>query len=264
LATHATNKIENVAGRLREAERACQAVPPISNELGADDLAAAYAVQTANTDWGLANGRRIVGRKIGLTSQVVQRQLGVNQPDYGTLFADMEVPHGGRIDAARLIRPRVEAEIAFVLNRTIEEPDVTLGELMRSVEFAVAALEIVDSRIADWKIGIVDTVADNGSSARYVIGLEPRRLGDVDLEMCGMILNRGDQIASIGIGAACLGHPLKSTLWLAKAMIGAGTPLREGDLVLSGALGPMCDAKAGEDFEARIGGFSPVRVSFTG
>lgn len=254
--------VVSVAERLRKAEATATAIPPFAAELAAGNLDAAYAVQAENTKQGLVSGRRIVGRKIGLTSEAVQRQLGVDQPDYGTLFADMEAVHQGAIETAKLIRPRVEAEVALVLERELIAPDLTSSELMRAVAYAVPALEIVDSRVADWKISIVDTIADNGSSARFVLGLEPRRLTDIELETCGMVLYRNGVPASTGVGAACLGHPLKSALWLARTMAKAGTPLQGGDVVLTGALGPMCDATAGERYQARIGGFAPVEVRF--
>ncbi|WP_456797172.1 2-keto-4-pentenoate hydratase [Bradyrhizobium sp. USDA 4473] len=212
---------------------------------------------------GIAGGRRLVGRKIGLTSKAVQQQFGVDQPDYGALFADMEVSTGETIDVAKLIQPRVEAEIALVLDRGLSGEDVTLGELMRSIAYAVAALEIVDSRIRDWKISILDTVADNSSSAGYVLGAAPRRLTDVDLEACGMTMTRNGTIVSVGCGSACLGHPLRAGLWLARAMARAGQPLRGGDVVLTGALGPVSPVSVGEVYEARVSGFGPVSVTFT-
>ncbi|WP_456752190.1 2-keto-4-pentenoate hydratase [Bradyrhizobium sp. USDA 4461] len=212
---------------------------------------------------GIAGGRRLVGRKIGLTSKAVQQQFGVDQPDYGALFADMEVSTGETIDVAKLIQPRVEAEIALVLDRGLSGEDVTLGELMRSIAYAVAALEIVDSRIRDWKISILDTVADNSSSADYVLGAAPRRLTDVDLEACGMTMTRNGTIVSVGCGSACLGHPLRAGLWLARAMARAGQPLRGGDVVLTGALGPVSPVSVGEVYEARVSGFGPVSVTFT-
>ena len=215
------------------------------------------------TKRGLARGRRLVGRKIGLTSKAVQQQLGVDQPDYGALFADMEVASGEEIRVSSLIQPRIEAEIAVALDRDLSEADVTMGELLRAIGYAVPALEIVDSRIKDWKITICDTVADNGSSARYVLGTSPRRLTDIDLDTCGMVMFRNGAIVSVGSGAACLGHPLKAALWLARAMAKAGQPLRAGDVVLTGALGPVSPASAGETYDARISGFSPVSVRFS-
>ena len=255
--------VDRLATRLQQAESARQPIDPIAGEIGEGNVEAAYAVQSEVTRRGIAGGRRLVGRKIGLTSKAVQQQLGVDQPDDGALFADMEVPTGEAITAARLIQPRVEAEIALVLERDLAGEDLTLGELMRSTAYAVAALEVVDSRIRDWKISILDTVADNGSSARYVLGASPRRLTDVDLGACGMTMTRNGAIASIGCGSACLGHPLRAALWLARAMARAGQPLRSGDVVLTGALGPVSPVAVGEVYEARISGFGPVSVTFT-
>ena len=180
--------VNRLATRLLAAEADCAPIDPIAAELDSKQVASAYAVQAEVTRRALAGGRRLVGRKIGLTSKAVQQQLGVDQPDYGALFADMEVATGGEVQRAKLIQPRIEAEIAIVLDRDLPEPDVTMGELMRAVAYAVPALEIVDSRISDWKITILDTVADNGSSARFVLGAAPKRLTDVDLESCGMAM----------------------------------------------------------------------------
>jgi 2-keto-4-pentenoate hydratase len=254
-------QVENLVDRLMQAEASRVPIAPISDEF-ANSPASAYAVQSEWVRRGIAAGRRLVGRKIGLTSQAVQRQLGVDQPDYGALFADMEVVNGGICRTSDLIQPRIEAEIALVLDRDLGEPDVTVAELIRAVDFVVPALEIVDSRIENWKIAIGDTIADNGSSARFVLGMEPKSIRGLDLETCGMLLTRDGEPVSVGSGAACLGHPIKAALWLARTMAEAGTPLQAGDVVLTGALGPMCDAKPGNRFEARIGGFCPVSVQF--
>jgi 2-keto-4-pentenoate hydratase len=254
--------VEEIAARLQEAEFTGRPIDPIAGDIGGRGIEIAYAVQAEVTRRGIDKGRRLVGRKIGLTSKAVQQQLGVDQPDYGALFADMEVATGEMIDLTRLIQPRVEAEIAIVLERDLPDEDVTLAELMRSVAYAVPALEVVDSRIRDWKITIIDTVADNGSSARYVLGTSPRRLTDVDLEACGMMMTRNGAVISVGCGAACLGHPLQSALWLARTMAKAGEPLRCGDVVLTGALGPVSQVSASEFYEARISGFAPVSVTF--
>lgn len=258
----ATALVAQLADRLERAEAEATPIPPIVADLTAGDVASAYAVQAELTRRSLQRGRRLVGRKIGLTSEAVQRQLGVDQPDYGALFADMDVPHDETVDTSRLIQPRVEAEVALLLGRALPNSDTTMGELMAAVEYAVPALEIVDSRIADWKISIVDTIGDNGSSARFVLGLEPRRLSDLDLETCGMVMTVDGAVASVGSGAACLGHPLRAAQWLARTMAQADSPLREGDVILSGALGPMFSVRAGQRIQARIGGFSPVRINF--
>ena len=256
------NVVNGLATRLLAAEAACAPIDPIAAELGVKDVVSAYAVQAEVTRRGIAAGRRLVGRKIGLTSKAVQQQLGVDQPDYGALFADMEIATAGEVQSSKLIQPRIEAEIAIVLDRDLPEREVTLGELMRAVAYVVPALEIVDSRIRDRKISILDTVADNGSSARFALGAAPRRLTDVDLEACGMAMTRNGAVVSVGSGAACLGHPLKAALWLARAMSAAGQSLRAGDVVLTGALGPVSPASSGEFYEARISGFAPVNVRF--
>lgn len=256
-------RISEMSDRLIAAERDRLAIPPLRSLLPPDDIEAAYAIQCTLTERRIAGGERLVGRKIGLTSKAVQAQLGVDQPDFGALFADMEVTSGGVCDTRALIRPRIEAEVALVLDRDLDFECPTAAELLRAVGFALPALEIVDSRIADWDIGIVDTIADNGSSARFVLGFEPRRLDAVDLSTAGMVMLRNGDPVSVGSGAACLGHPINAALWLARTLVREGAPLRAGDVVLTGALGPMCDARAGDRFEARIGGFNPVSVEFS-
>jgi 2-keto-4-pentenoate hydratase len=192
----------------------------------------------------------------------VQKQLGVDQPDYGMLFDDMAVPDGWEVAAGRLIQPKVEAEVAFVLGRDLSEERITVADVLRAVDFALPAIEIVDSRIADWKIGIFDTVADNASSGLYVLGGMPKKLDGLDLRLCGMVMESAGEPVSVGAGAACLGHPLSAVLWLAKTTAKAGRPLLAGDTILSGALGPMVAAKGGDVFEARIEGLGSVRAAF--
>jgi len=254
--------ITAIADRLQKAEADCRPIPPIVADLGTGNVDAAYQVQAELTHRRITAGCRLVGRKIGLTSVAVQQQLGVGEPDFGALFNDMETECGGHIETSTLIQPRIEAEIALVLDRDLERADTTMAELMRAIAFVVPALEIVDSRIADWKISIVDTIADNGSSARFVLGNTIRKLTDVDLLTSGMMMTRNGTTVSVGSGAACLGHPLKAALWLVRKLAGAGEPLRAGDVVLTGALGPMVGAQKGEEYEARISDIGTVRVRF--
>ncbi len=255
-----TVTIEDIAGRLAQADRARAAIPPIKAEVG--DAGRAYAVQEINTARRLGEGRRLVGRKIGLTSPAVQRQLGVDQPDYGMLFDDMVVPEGWEVAADRLIQPKVEAEVAFVLGRDLADERLTIADLLRAIDFALPAIEIVDSRIADWKISFLDTVADNASSGLYVLGTVPRRLEALDLGPAKMVMTEGDRQVSGGTGAACLGHPLNATLWLASTMARLGRPLQAGDTILSGALGPMVTVERGRRYDARIEGLGSVSASF--
>lgn len=255
--------VEKAADLLYQARASGTPVAPIREHLPPGDVAAAYAVQERNTRRWIAEGRHVVGLKCGLTSTAVQRQLGVDQPDYGVLFSDMAVPDGWEIGAEQLIQPRAEAEVAFVMGRDLDREHLTMADVLRAVEYAVGAVEIVDSRIADWKIGIVDTIADNASSGLYVLGTEPRRLGEIDLRLCGMVMERRGEPVSVGAGAACLGHPLNAVLWLARVMARAGHPLRAGDTVLSGALGPLAPVERGDVLEARIQGLGSVRAAFS-
>lgn len=256
------NAPEVVAERLFVAAKTRTPVPPVRELLPAGAIDEAYAAQEINTKRRLSEGRRLVGRKIGLTSVSVQRQLGVSQPDYGMLFDDMAVPDGWDVPADALIQPKVEAEIAFVLGGDLDGERLTIADILRAVEYALPAIEIVDSRIADWKIGILDTIADNASSGLYVLGACPKRLEGLELRLCGMVMEQGGDEVSVGAGAACLGDPLSATLWLAKTMARAGRPLKAGDTVLSGALGPMVTVKRGEVYEARVSGVGSVRAAF--
>ncbi|WP_249137419.1 2-keto-4-pentenoate hydratase [Bradyrhizobium tropiciagri] len=251
-----------VADLLTNAEADRKQISPIVSQLGQGNVEAAYQVQAELTRRGIGAGRRLVGRKVGLTSVAVQQQLGVGEPDFGALFADMEIEHLGSIKIEELIQPRIEAEVALVLDRDLDQADTTAAELTRAIAFVAPALEIVDSRIADWKISIVDTIADNGSSARYALGDTFRRITDVDLATCGMSMTRNGEIVSVGAGAACLGHPLKAALWLVRKLASAGAPLRAGDVILTGALGPMVSVTKGETYEAHILGLGSVQVRF--
>ncbi|MEU2280680.1 fumarylacetoacetate hydrolase family protein [Streptomyces sp. NPDC013178] len=255
--------VVRAADLLAEAARTGAPCPPVRDLFDdGGDLATAYAVQQLNVRRGLEAGRRIVGRKIGLTSPAVQRQLRVDQPDFGALFADMAVPDGGEAPAGRLLQPKVEAEVALVLGRDLPHRACTVVDVLRAVDFALPALEIVDSRVRGWDISLVDTVADNASCGLYVLGGTPVPLTAVDLRTVTMTMTRGGETVSEGSGADCLGSPLNAAVWLASALAERGDPLRAGDLVLTGALGPMAVATPGDVFEARISGLGSVRVGF--
>jgi len=253
--------IDLLAKRLRGAYDAYEPIAPIRSELTDGDIAAAYAVQQVNTDHWVAAGRRIVGRKIGLTSPAVQAQLGVDQPDFGALFDDMLVADGGAIPYDAVLQPRAEAEVALVLARSIEDPDTTFDDLAAAVDHLLPAIEIVGSRITGWDITIVDTIADNASSGMFVLGTTPVDPTSIDLAAATMVMTVDGVPASEGSGAACLGHPYNAALWLAKRMIAEGTPLQAGDVVMSGALGPMKDLAPGSTAVARIDGLGSVRVA---
>ncbi|MEQ8839202.1 2-keto-4-pentenoate hydratase [Haliea sp.] len=250
--------IETIAQKLRNSAASATAIPPIRSHLPELDVEVAYKIQSVNTKVALEAGREIVGYKIGLTSAAVQRQLGVDQPDYGVLFADMQIGDAGEIDITGLISPRIEAEVAFVLGSAIENEDFSRDELVAAIDFAVPALEIADSRIKDWDINIVDTVADNASSGRFVLGSERRLLSEIDLELCGMVLERNGEAVAHGCGAACMGNPLNAAEWLVRTMLRQGLPVAAGNIILSGALGPMVSFDARCAYRARIGGLGEV------
>jgi 2-keto-4-pentenoate hydratase len=254
--------IGEVADALAEAARSRQPIPPIRGRLPADNLDAAYAVQRINTDRRREAGQTLSGRKVGLTSLAVQKQLGVGEPDFGLLFQECAYGDGEPIPWSRVIQPRCEAEIALVMDRDLLNENVTLPQLMRAIAYVLPAIEIVDSRIAGWDINILDTVADNASAGLYVLGASPVRLGDLDLRLAGMVMEREGQSVSLGVGAACLGHPLNSALWAARTLARAGVPLIAGEVLLTGALGPMVGANPGEQFDVTIQGLGRVRARF--
>ena len=249
--------------QLTEARARRRPGSPVRDLLPADDIDAAYAVQAAWVQAGTAAGARVVGRKIGLTNPAVRAQLGVDQPDFGVLLDTMQSADGALIDVARTLQPRIEAEIAFVLARDLSVATVTEAEVVAATAYVVAALEIVDSRIADWDIDIVDTVADNASSGLFVLGAQRREPDGLDLADCTMTMWRGQQVVSRGTGAACLGNPLSAVAWLAGTAHRYGRPLRAGEIVLSGALGPMVPVVPGDGFRAEISGLGEVSATFT-
>lgn len=254
---------EEYAALLREAQINRKAIAPISRDIGKDNVDLAYEIQNINTQIRINSGSRVVGKKIGLTSFDVQKQLGVDQPDYGVLFHDSEVLNGAELSIAELMQPKAEAEIAFVLDKTLDKSDMTIVDIIKSIEFALPAIEIADSRIADWNISLSDTIADNASASHYVLGSRPVLLKDFDNVSCEMSLSVNGEVQSTGRGSACLGSPLNATLWLANKMIEIGNPLRKGEVILSGALGRFVDIHAGDVIQAHISGLGGVSINIT-
>jgi 2-keto-4-pentenoate hydratase len=251
--------IEEAAARLHKADETRTAIPPVRDLLGTrTDIDAAYAVQQINTERWMAAGRRISGRKIGVTSKAIQQQVGVDQPDFGTLFADTEYGDGIELEASRLIQPRAEAEVALVLERDLNEPPHGFAEVVRAVAFALPAIEVVDSRIEGWDISIVDTVADNASCGLYVVGTRPVPLSAFDARTLPMRMTLDGREVSTGIGGACLGNPLHAARWLADTLCLRGIPLRAGDVIMTGALGPMVPFGPGQDLVAEFGDLGTV------
>lgn len=251
------------ADRLISASEAGRKCEPVRDILGANDTDAAYAVQGMLTEHSLANGRRVVGYKIGLTAPAVQRQLGVDQPDSGVLFADMLVLDGATVPLDGLLQPKVEAEVAFILAGDLDGT-LTEDRVKRAAGIARPAIEIVDSRVHDWAISVVDTISDNGSSALFVLGSGEVPVADLDVAALPMHLTEDGVVVSHGTGKDCLGSPLNALMWLARRAQQNGAPLRAGHIVLSGALGPMVSVRPGSSYVASIGGIGSARVSFTG
>lgn len=237
-------------------------IPPLRDYLEPDDADGAYAVQAINTRFWENQGRRIVGRKVGLTAKAVQQQLGVRQPDFGVLFEGMEVADGGVLPRDRVIQPKAEAEIALIPNADLIGPNITREQVEAAIAAVMPAIEIVDSRIADWRITFADTVADNGSAGMFVLGSARKPLAGLDLWTCGMALKVNGEIASLGAGAACLGHPLNAAAWLARILAVRGEPLRKGAIVLTGALGPMVALQPSDQVRAAIGGLGSVSFTY--
>lgn len=254
--------LDAIAASLWEARNTRHPIAPITQGSPGFDADAAYAVQQINAGRRLAAGQRLVGRKIGLTSPAVQAQLGVSEPDYGMLWDADDASDGTTVSAGELIQPKIEAEIAFVMARPLATPDPTTEEVAAAVAYAVAAAEIVDSAIADWRITLPDTVADNASGGKFVLGRHRRKLSEIDLRLGGMEMRLNGRQVSVGVGAACLGNPLNAACWLARKMAAVGQPLQAGDVVLTGALGPMVGATAGDEFTIHVQGFDPLHVAF--
>jgi len=246
------------ADRLREADRTGVPCPPIRDLIASDDLAAAYAVQQLLTAERVAAGATVVGRKIGLTSEAVQQQLGVDTPDLGVLFDDMAYEDGDVVPADATMQARAEAEIAFVLADDLLDGPLDRGQVRQAIGHAVAAIEICGSRVAGWDISLADTVADNASAGVYVLGSRHRSLDDFEPRDVVMSMAIDGEEVSTGSGDACLGDPIAAVQWLARQARDLGAPLRAGQLILSGALGPMRPIAPGQTVRSTVSGLGSV------
>ncbi len=248
--------VTEIAELLKEARRSGVPCEPPSVRWPELTVQEAYEVQARGVTG------QVVGRKIGLTSEAVQKWLGVREPDFGVLTAKMAVLDGLSVASGELLQPRAEAEVAFVLGRDLEGPGVTAAEVIGATDYVLPAIEIIDSRIADWKITFEDTICDNASSGLFVLGSSPRSLMGLDLRQAGMALRKNGRVVSTGAGAACLGHPVNAVVWLANRLAGFGQGLKAGEVVLSGALGPVTPVEGGDFLRAEISGLGSVQVRF--
>jgi 2-oxopent-4-enoate hydratase len=254
---------QDLADELWEADRSAKPVAPLTERHPDLVIEDAYAIQTINITRRTDAGQRIIGRKVGLTSKPMQQMLGVDEPDFGVLTDEMMVEDGDLIDLGRLVQPRVEAELAFVMGSDLSGPGVTTARALAAIEGALPSVEIVDSRVADWKIKLVDTVADNASSGLLVTGGRMRPVADLDLRLLGVVVSRHGQLLDTGAGAAALGNPARCVAWLANKLGSFGEGLRAGDVVLPGAVHKMVPVEPGDVFRAEFAHLGAVTVRFS-
>jgi 2-keto-4-pentenoate hydratase len=255
-------QIRKEAQELYRAEREKTVLRPLTEKYPKIDTDEAYQIQLAMIEMKKADGAKVVGKKIGLTSKAMQKMLNVDQPDYGHIFDTMVLQDGAIFRIGELIQPKIEPEIAFILDREIKGPGVTPMQVMAATRFVVPALEIIDSRIAGWKIKLCDTIADNASSARVVLGSSPKRVDERDLKLVGMILEKNGDIVQTGAGGAVLGHPAAAVAWLANAVGQFGVSLNAGDIIMPGALCGAVDVGQGDLLQASFDGLGTVSVRF--
>ena len=240
----------------------CRVVDPLTTRHPEITTSDAYRVQQRLNARRVAAGETIIGKKIGVTSKAVMNMLGVYQPDFGLLTDAMVYNEGQAIPANRLIQPKAEGEIAFILKRDLVGPGVSAADVIAATEGVMACFEIVDSRIRDWKIKIQDTVADNASCGVFVLGDRVVSPLDVDLNTCGMVLEKNGEIVATGAGAAALGAPTNAVAWLANTLGALGIPLKAGEVILSGSLAIMVPVVAGDSLRVSIGGVGGCSVRF--
>jgi 2-keto-4-pentenoate hydratase len=254
---------QELADELWEADRAAKPVPPLTDRHADLAIEDAYAIQTVNIERRTAAGERVIGRKVGLTSKPMQQLLGVDEPDFGVLTDEMLVEDGDLIQLSRLVQPRVEAELAFVMSRDLAGPGISAAVALDAIAGVLPAVEVVDSRVADWKIKLVDTVADNASSGLFVIGGRMRPVADLDLRLLGVAISRNGELLDTGAGAAILGNPARCVAWLANTLGSLGEGLRAGDIVLPGAVHKMVPVQPGDVFRAEYAHLGAVTVRFS-
>ena len=261
-ATLTPDLLNTLGDELYDALVCCKTTTPLTSRHPYLTIEHAYAIQQRLIARRISAGERVVGKKIGVTSQAVMNMLGVFQPDFGILLDGMVYNEGQPIEAKTLIQPKAEGEIAFVLKHDLMGPGVSAADVIAATEGVMACFEIVDSRIENWKIKIQDTVADNASCGVFVLGdrlVDPR---DVDLGTCGMVLEKNGEIVATGAGAAALGHPANAVAWLANTLGRLGMGLKAGEVVLSGSLGIMVPVQAGDSLRVSIGGIGGCSVRF--
>jgi 2-keto-4-pentenoate hydratase len=254
--------VESIANELIDAENNQISVAPLTQRYSNLQVSDAYQVQIHVVNKRITEGHQVIGKKVGLTSTAMQQMLGVDEPDYGHLLEYMKISNGETVNISDFISPKVEAEIGFILDKDLVGPNVNYLDVLMSVKYVVPAIEIIDSRISDWKIKLIDTVADNGSSARVVVGNKLSTIEGLDLRTQGMVLYKNKKLAATGAGTAALGHPAQAVAWLANKLHEFGIHLKAGELILPGALSGAISVKEGDQISADFGIMGSVSVTF--
>ncbi|MFD3707474.1 2-keto-4-pentenoate hydratase [Nocardia sp. NPDC058658] len=252
-----------LADELARAENDRVAVAPLVARHPEIDVVDAYEIQLLNIQRRLRSGARVIGHKVGLSSKAMQQMMGVDEPDYGHLLADMEVFEDVPVDTTEFLLPRVEVEVGFVLGADLPGADCTEADVLAATVAYAPAIELIDSRITEWKIGLADTISDNASSAGWVLGKQRVAPEDIDITAIDAVLTRNGEVVAEGRSDAVLGDPLIAVAWLARKVAGFGVRLKAGDIVLPGSCTRAIDARPGDDFLAEFTGLGSVRLSFT-
>lgn len=258
----ADKRIQDMAKMLHVACITRKPIEPLTDmydDLTIDD---AYAIQMENINQCVSRGEVISGKKIGLTSEGIQKQMGVNEPDYGHLFLSMDHTEAGFLKSNHFLCPKIEGEVAFCLKEDLTGGKVTAEDVRKATDYVVAAFEIVDSRVADWRIQLIDTVADNASSGAYVLGDTKRKIDEVDLPNLPMKLYKNGELLDEGVGSAVLGDPCEAVAWLSNRLWDYDVVLKAGEIVLSGAFSAAPLAEQGDAFEADFGPLGTVKAKF--
>ncbi|AMM92900.1 2-keto-4-pentenoate hydratase [Peribacillus simplex] len=251
------------SARFLKAEKTGIGISAPTNEIPDLNVEDAYQIQLETIRSKIQSGLEVSGKKIGLTSKAMQQVLGVNEPDYGHLLNGMEVQNNGYIPRCRLIQPKVEAEVAFILKKDLHGPNITVDDVIEATDYVVASIEVVDSRVMDWKIKLQDTVADNASSGLYILGDRKIHLSEIDLPSIQMSLYKNGEFMNQGTGDAVLGNPATCVAWLVNKLNGFKGSLNAGEVILSGALSAAIEAKPGDRFSADFGDkLGKVSVNF--
>jgi 2-keto-4-pentenoate hydratase len=253
---------DDAASALRAAEASKQAVPPLVETFAGIDVDDSYRIQLINIGLRLDAGATILGHKVGLSSKAMQQMMGVDEPDYGHLLSDMELTEDVAADASRWLLPRVEPEVGFILGADLPGEDCTEDDVLQATEAVTAALELIDSRIVDWRIGLADTIADNASSAGFVLGAARVKPADVDLRDIPVELFRNGEQVGLGRSDAVLGNPVTSVAWLARKVASFGVRLKAGHIILPGSCTRAVDVRPGDVFRGEFGPLGPVTLTF--